>query len=143
MSHAKANDDRPNVLLILADNWRWPNAGALGDPLAKTPTFDRIAREGVSPAELERVRTQWVASEVYKLDSVMNQARELGSYWALGLPPDTGEQLLARLRQITPAQVQSVAARYFGDDQLTVATLLPQPLDKTARPRTATPGARH
>ena len=47
MSHAKANDDRPNVLLILADNWRWPNAGALGDPLAKTPTFDRIAREGV------------------------------------------------------------------------------------------------
>ncbi|MBK8073455.1 MAG: insulinase family protein [Ramlibacter sp.] len=103
----------------------------------------RIAREGVSPAELERVRTQWVASEVYKLDSVMNQARELGSYWALGLPPDTGEQLLARLRQITPAQVQSVAARYFGDDQLTVATLLPQPLDNTARPRTAAPGARH
>ncbi len=103
----------------------------------------RIAREGVSPAELERVRTQWVASEVYKLDSVMNQARELGSYWALGLPSDTGEQLLARLRQITPAQVQSVAARYFGDDQLTVATLLPQPLDKTARPRTAPPGARH
>ncbi|WP_254509029.1 sulfatase family protein [Anatilimnocola floriformis] len=38
---------RPNILLILADNWRWPNAGILGDPLAKTPTFDRIAREGV------------------------------------------------------------------------------------------------
>jgi zinc protease len=39
----------------------------------------RVAREGVSEAELERVKTQWVASEVYKLDSVMNQARELGS----------------------------------------------------------------
>jgi arylsulfatase A-like enzyme len=38
--------DRPNLLLILGDNWRWPNAGALGDPLARTPTFDRIAREG-------------------------------------------------------------------------------------------------
>lgn len=38
---------RPNVLLILADNWAWPNAGALGDPLAHTPAFDRIAREGV------------------------------------------------------------------------------------------------
>jgi N-sulfoglucosamine sulfohydrolase len=42
-----AAEDRPNVLLILADNWKWPNAGVLGDSLAKTPTFDRIAREGV------------------------------------------------------------------------------------------------
>lgn len=40
-------DEHPSVLLILADNWRWPNAGILGDPLARTPTFDRIAREGV------------------------------------------------------------------------------------------------
>ncbi len=39
--------DRPNILLILGDNWRWPNAGALGDPMALTPAFDRISREGV------------------------------------------------------------------------------------------------
>jgi arylsulfatase A-like enzyme len=39
--------ERPNILLILADNWRWPTAGALGDPMARTPAFDRIAREGV------------------------------------------------------------------------------------------------
>jgi zinc protease len=43
-----------------------------------------IAKNGVSEAELNRVKTQWVASEVYKLDSVMNQARELGSYWVQG-----------------------------------------------------------
>lgn len=42
-----AAEPRPNLLLILADNWRWPNAGILGDPAARTPTFDRIAREGV------------------------------------------------------------------------------------------------
>ncbi len=40
-------EDRPNILFILGDNWRWPNAGALGDSLAHTPAFDRIAREGV------------------------------------------------------------------------------------------------
>lgn len=39
--------DRPNILLIIADNWRWPTAGVLGDPMAKTPAFDRMAREGV------------------------------------------------------------------------------------------------
>lgn len=38
---------RPNILFILADNWRWPNAGALGDPHAITPAFDRLTREGV------------------------------------------------------------------------------------------------
>jgi zinc protease len=39
--------------------------------------------------------------------------------------------------------VKEVAAKYFGDDALTVATLLPQPLDKTRRPRQPLAGARH
>jgi len=38
----------------------------------------RIARDGVAEDELARVKTQWVASEVYKRDSVMGQAQELG-----------------------------------------------------------------
>jgi N-sulfoglucosamine sulfohydrolase len=44
--HAAAAD-RPNILLILGDNWRFPHAGILGDPHARTPAFDRIAQEGV------------------------------------------------------------------------------------------------
>ncbi len=103
----------------------------------------RVAREGVSEAELQRVKTQWVASEVYKLDSVMNQARELGVYWALGLPLDAGEQVITRLRAVTSAQVQSVAQRYFSDDQLTVAVLRPQPMDGKRRARPAPTAARH
>lgn len=102
-----------------------------------------IAKSGVTEAELNRVKTQWVASEVYKLDSVMNQARELGAYWAQGLPPDASERLIAQLRQVTSAQVQAVAAQYFGDDQLTVGVLIPQPLDKNRKPRAAPLGARH
>jgi zinc protease len=50
---------------------------------------------------------------------------------------------MERLRSVTPAQVQSVAARYFGDDELTVATLLPQPPDPLRKSRPALPGARH
>jgi len=103
----------------------------------------RVAREGVSEAELNRVKTQWVASEVYKLDAVMNQARELGSAWALGLPMDIGDQLIARLRQVTAPQVQAVAKKYFGDDQLTVAVLRPQPLDPQRARRTQPTGLRH
>ncbi|OSZ73453.1 pitrilysin family protein [Hydrogenophaga sp. IBVHS1] len=87
----------------------------------------RIAREGVSDAELRRVKTQWTASEVYKLDSVVNQARELGSYWINGMGLDAGERLMAQLRGVSAAQVQSVAQRYFSDDQLTTAVLVPTP----------------
>ena len=104
----------------------------------------RVAKEGVSEAELNRVKTQWVASEVYKRDSVMGQAQELGHTWIQGLPLDTDERLMARLRGVTAAQVQAVAQKYFGDDQMTVATLLPQPRDPNAKARTApAAGARH
>ena len=103
----------------------------------------RVATEGVTEAELQRVKTQWVASEIYKLDSVFNQARELGVAWTLGLPPDYGPQLIARLRQVTPAQVQAVAQKYFGDDSLTVAILRPQALSGQPRARRAVSGARH
>src|SRR5688572_16370881 len=44
---AVAADSRPNILLILGDNWAWPHAGALGDRTVRTPTFDRLVREGV------------------------------------------------------------------------------------------------
>ncbi len=103
----------------------------------------KVAQGGVSEAELTRVKTQWIAAEVYKLDSVMNQARELGSYWVEGLPLDASERLIQRLRAVTADQVKSVAARYFGDDQLTVGILRPQPVDPNRKPRTPPPGLRH
>ncbi|RZL92916.1 MAG: insulinase family protein [Variovorax sp.] len=95
----------------------------------------RVAKEGVGAAELARVKTQWVASETYKLDSVMAQARELGSNWIQGLPLDASSRIMDRLQAVTPEQVQAVAARYFGDDQLTVAILRPLPPEKNRRPR--------
>jgi N-sulfoglucosamine sulfohydrolase len=42
-----AAGSRPNILFAIADDWSWPFAGIWGDRTAKTPTFDRIAREGV------------------------------------------------------------------------------------------------
>ena len=103
----------------------------------------KVARDGVTEAELSRVKTQWIAGEVYKLDSVMNQARELGSAWAQGLPLDANERLIQRLRGVTAEQVKSVATRYFGNDQMSVGTLLPQPVDQNRKPRTPPPGSRH
>ena len=89
----------------------------------------------MSEAELQRVKVQWAASETYKLDSVFSQARELGSNWVLGLPLDASTRLIAQLRTITGPEVQAVAAKYFGDDQMTMATLIPQALDPNRKPR--------
>lgn len=101
-----------------------------------------VAEKGVSPAELNRVKAQWVASEVYKLDSVFNQAQELGADWAHDMALDANARLIKALKSVTPAQVQSVAQRYFGDDGLTIGVLNPQPLDPN-RPQRALGEHRH
>ena len=102
-----------------------------------------IARDGVSQAELQRVKTQWVASETYKLDSVFSQARELGFNWVQELPLDASARLIAQLRTITAAEVQAVATKYFGDDQMTQAVLIPQALDPKRKPRQSPLPLRH
>jgi zinc protease len=103
----------------------------------------RIAREGISEAELQRVKTQWTAGEVYKLDSVFNQASELGNYWINGMDVDAADRLMAQLNRVGAAAVQSVAQRYFSDEQLTTAVLVPDPSRKTATtPRQASPAGR-
>jgi N-sulfoglucosamine sulfohydrolase len=41
------SEKRPNILFCLADDWSWPHASIAGDKVVKTPTFDRVARQGV------------------------------------------------------------------------------------------------
>ena len=43
----RASKKRPNILFCFADDWAWPHASIAGDKVVKTPTFDRVAREGV------------------------------------------------------------------------------------------------
>ena len=40
-------DQRPNILFAISDDQSFPHASILGDPVVKTPAFDRVAREGV------------------------------------------------------------------------------------------------
>ncbi len=41
------NIRRPNILFCIADDWGWPHASIHGDTVVQTPTFDRIARNGI------------------------------------------------------------------------------------------------
>jgi N-sulfoglucosamine sulfohydrolase len=46
-AQVKKPDPRPNILIIIADDWGWPHAGAYGDKVVKTPNFDRVAKQGM------------------------------------------------------------------------------------------------
>jgi zinc protease len=50
---------------------------------------------------------------------------------------------MQRLSAVTADQVQAVAAKYFGDDALTVGILRPQPLDPNRKPRAPAVPLRH
>ena len=88
----------------------------------------RVQNEGVTAEELDRAKSQLVAGEIYKLDSMFAQAMEIGQLESVGLPYRSGERMIEKLQVVTAADVQAVSRRYFGDDQLTIGVLDPQPL---------------
>lgn len=102
----------------------------------------RIAEDGISEEELRRVRTQAVASQVYKRDSLMGQAMEIGFLESSGLSWQHDETMLEGIRQVTAEEVRSVAQRYFDDTRLTRAELDPQPVEAAPR-RLPSPALRH
>lgn len=99
----------------------------------------RIAREGITETELRRVKVQWAAGEVYKLDSLLNQAQALGTAWVNRLGTDTSARLMQALQSVTAAQVREVAQRLFPDERLSVGVLVP---DSSQRPPAAPAGPR-
>jgi zinc protease len=95
----------------------------------------RVATDGVSEQELKRVKAQLIAGQIYKRDSIFGQAMEVGSLEMGGISYTKIDRIIEKLKAVTAAQVQAVARKYFADDALTVATLVPLPLsEKKAAP---------
>jgi len=90
--------------------------------------MQKIIDEGVTEEELNRVKAQVVADQVYQRDSMYFQAQQIGSLEMSGIPYDSIDIQLKKLREVTAEQVQAVARKYFLDDVLTIVYLDPQPL---------------
>lgn len=111
-----------------------------GSPSAGTTTaqlesllraeISRIAKDGVSASELQRVKTQLIASQIYKRDSIFGQTMEMGVMEMAGLSHKDIDRVVDKLKTVTQQQVQAVAQKYFGDDALTVVTLEPLPVSE-------------
>lgn len=98
-------------------------------------TLRKVIDEGVSEEELKRVKAQVIASQVFQRDSMFYQAMQMGMLNTVGLPYDSTDLQLRKLREVTADQVREVARKYFVDDSLTVAVLDPQ----SVPPRAAAP----
>jgi len=97
--------------------------------LAIRDQIDQLKQTLIDADELARVKAQVVAETVYEKDSVFYQAMQIGMLETVGVDWLEGERYVERINAITAEQVQAVAKKYFVDDRLTIAELVPLPLD--------------
>jgi zinc protease len=91
--------------------------------------IEKIKTGGVTEEELQRVKAQVIAADVYQRDSMFYQAMQIGNLETAGFSWRILKDYPAKLQAVTAEQVQAVAKKYFNKDNLTVATLDPQPID--------------
>ncbi|MDP1596070.1 MAG: pitrilysin family protein [Methylotenera sp.] len=97
--------------------------------------IENIKDSGVTVEELDRVKAGVIAADVYKRDSMFYQGMQLGTIETIGFSWKILQDYPARLRAVTQEQVQAVAKKYLRKDNLTIATLDPQPMDPNAKPQ--------
>ncbi len=104
-----------------------PNAANTIDELelAIQGEIEKLQTELVSEQELNRVKAQVVASEVYQQDSVQRQAYLIGSLETVGLGWRVMNEYADNIQKITAEQVRDVAKKYLIDEHKTVAVLTP------------------
>ena len=106
--------------------------------------LNEIRQSGVTEAELNRVKSQLLSSQIYKRDSIFAQAMEIGMSEMNGISWRYLDEILFNIQAVTSADIQRVVEKYFIDDALTVATLEPQPIkEKNAAAQRAPAGMRH
>ena len=106
--------------------------------------LSEIRQSGVTDAELNRVKSQLLSSQIYKRDSIFAQAMEIGMSEMNGISWKYLDEILFNIQAVTSSDIQKVVEKYFIDDALTVAILEPQPIkEKNAAAQKMPTGMRH
>jgi zinc protease len=91
--------------------------------------LERLKTQPVTQEELDRVKAQVVAGAVYERDSVFYQAMQIGMLETIGLDWQLSDQYVDNVKAVTAEQIQAVVNKYFVEDSLTTAELVPLPLE--------------
>ena len=84
----------------------------------------KIKTDGVTPAEIARVKQQYIAADAYKRDGTAGVASELNEWIAVG-DWTLYVTFPQKVQQVTPADVQRVAKQYLNEDQSTTGWFVP------------------
>jgi zinc protease len=91
---------------------------------AAVTAIDRVAREGITPQELTKAKTQLRARLVFENDSITNIAHQLGYFATIGRWQDF-HALAGRIESVTLEQVSHVAARRLSPMSRTIGWFEP------------------
>ena len=86
-------------------------------------TFARFAREHVDQAKLDATRSRMRYGFALRMNSSPAIAAALAPYILLRRTPATIDKLFALYQQITPQDIQTMAAKYFIESNRTIVTL--------------------
>lgn len=96
--------------------------------------INKIKNDGVTQSELDRVKAAVIAADVYERDSMFYQAMQIGQLETMGYDWRLAKEYPEKLKAITSEQIQAVAKKYLIEDNMTVVTLSPQPVDPDTKP---------
>lgn len=97
--------------------------------------IEKIKTGGATQQELDRVKAAVIAADVYQRDSMFYQGMQIGQLETMGYSWRLLKEYPEKLKAVTSEQIQAVAKKYLVKDNMTVATLDPQPIDPNAKPQ--------
>jgi len=99
--------------------------------------MQRLQTTLVSSDELQRVKAQVIAQNVYQKDSMMRQAFDIGMPEMAGLSWRDSDAFVSRIETVTPEQIRQVAKEFLIPKQLTLGVLKPKPIPAPSGQATA------
>jgi zinc protease len=103
-----------------------PNASHTDVEKALLAEITKIKNDGVTAAEVARVKQQYIAADAYKRDGTAAIAEEINEWIAVG-DWTLYVTFPQKVQQVPPADVQRVAKQYFKEDQSTTGWFVPVP----------------
>ena len=85
----------------------------------------KIIKDGVTDSELEKAKNRYVRSMIFARDSQSGMANIYGAMLTTGGTVEEIAEWPDRIREVTAAQVQAVAAKYLNPDRSVAGYLLP------------------
>ncbi|SJM92240.1 M16 family metallopeptidase [Crenothrix polyspora] len=112
-----------------------PNEGKTVHDLetALKAEITKLQKDLVSSDELQRIKAQVLASNVYEKDSNFYQAMQLGMLETVGLGWKKADDYVEKVNQVTAEQIRAVAKKYLIEDHLNIAYLEPQAINNSEK----------